>query len=71
MVIFIHNILIVYITLFDDDGSGSSGQAAELSSLVDSSGYWYANLGNARTADLSGYFNYSAGVVPSALKTCP
>jgi YVTN family beta-propeller protein len=52
---------IVYITLFDDDGSGSSGQAAELSSLVDSSGYWYANLGNARTADLSGYFDYSAG----------
>ena len=30
---------IVYITLFDDDGSGSLGQAAGLSSLVDSSGY--------------------------------
>ena len=51
---------IVYITLFDDDGSGSSGQAAELSSLVDNTGYWYANLGNARTSDLSAYFDYSA-----------
>ena len=51
---------IVYITLFDDDGSGSPGQAAPLSALVESSGYWFANLGNARTADLSGYFSYSA-----------
>jgi len=51
---------IVYITLFDDDGSGSPGQAAELSSLVDSSGYWNANLGNARLVDLSAYFEYSA-----------
>jgi len=51
---------IVYIRLFDDDGSGSPGQAAELSSLVDSSGYCFANLGNARTVDLSAYFEYSA-----------
>ncbi len=51
---------IVYITLFDDDQNGSPGQAALMSSLVDSSGYWYANLGNARTADLGDYFEYSA-----------
>ena len=51
---------IVYITLFDDDGSGSLGQAAELSSLVDSSGYWNANLASARLTDLSAYFEYSA-----------
>ncbi len=50
----------VYITLFDDDGSGSSGQAAEMSSLVDSNGYWSASLGNARPADLGSYFDYSA-----------
>ena len=51
---------IVYITLFDDDGSGSSGQAAEMSSLVGSSGYWYVNLGNSRTASLTSYFSYSS-----------
>ena len=52
---------IVYITLRDADGGDSSGEAAPLSALVDSSGYWYTNLGNARTADLSGYFDYTDG----------
>ena len=51
---------IVYITLRDADGSGSSDQAATLAALVDSNGYWYTNLGNARTADLTAYFDYSA-----------
>lgn len=51
---------IVYITLFDNNGSGSSGQAATLSSLVDSSGYWFANLGSARRTNLGGYFTYSS-----------
>ena len=51
---------IVYITLEDNDSLGSSDQAAKMSSLVDSSGYWFANLGNARTSDLSAYFDYSA-----------
>ncbi|MBC8422445.1 MAG: VCBS repeat-containing protein, partial [Chloroflexi bacterium] len=51
---------IVYITLFDDDGSGSPDEAAPLSALVDDTGYWYTNLGNARTSDLSAYFVYSA-----------
>ena len=52
---------IVYITLRDADGSGSPGEAATLSALVDSSGYWYTNLGNARTADLGDYFDYTDG----------
>jgi immune inhibitor A len=51
---------IVYITLKDNDGLGSSNQAAKMSSLVDSNGYWTTNLGNARLADLSAYFEYSA-----------
>ena len=50
---------IVYITVLDHDGSGSPGEAAPLSALVDNTGYWHANLGNARTADLSAYFRYS------------
>ncbi|MBC8422396.1 MAG: immune inhibitor A, partial [Chloroflexi bacterium] len=51
---------IVYIVLQDANGSDSPGKAAPLSALVDGSGYWYTNLGNARTADLSSYFDYSA-----------
>ena len=51
---------IVYITLEDNDSLGSSGQAAKMSTLVESSGYWYTNLGNARASDLSAYFEYSA-----------
>jgi len=51
---------IVYIDLLDDDGSGSPGQAAALSSLADSDGYWHVGLGSARTADLGNYFSYSA-----------
>ena len=51
---------IVYITLRDADGSGSPDEAAPLSALVEGSGYWLANLGNARTAGLTAYFGYSA-----------
>ncbi len=50
---------IVHITLTDDDGSGSPDEAAPLSALVDDTGYWYINLSNARTADLSAYFAYA------------
>ena len=50
---------IVYITLKDNDGLGSPNQATKMSSLVDSNGYWHANLGNARMANLSAYFGYS------------
>ncbi|MBC8422446.1 MAG: right-handed parallel beta-helix repeat-containing protein, partial [Chloroflexi bacterium] len=38
---------IVYITLRDKDGNGSSGEAALLSALVDGDGWWSTNLGNA------------------------
>lgn len=52
---------LVYITLEDNNGTGSPAQAAPLSALVtDQNGLWYTNLGNVRSADLSSYFNYSA-----------
>ena len=51
---------ILYLTLSDADGSGTSGQAAPLSALVENDGYWSTNLGNVRTEDLSAYFSYSA-----------
>ena len=50
---------IVYITLQDNNGSGSPGQAAPMSALVDTTGWWFANLGNARVATLDAYFSYS------------
>ena len=50
----------VYITLMDDDGLGSSGQAAPMSTLVDEYGYWTVNLGNSRTTGLTSYFSYSS-----------
>ncbi|MBC8422412.1 MAG: S8 family serine peptidase, partial [Chloroflexi bacterium] len=52
---------IVYITLRNNDGIGSPDETAPLSALVDGTGYWYTNLGNTRTADLSSYFDYTDG----------
>ena len=52
---------IVYITLKDANGVGTLGQSAPISALVDNSGHWSTNFGNARTADLSQYFSYSNG----------
>ena len=51
---------LVYLTLRDTDGEGSTGEAALLLATVDAFGYWQANLGNARTSDLRDSFNYSA-----------
>jgi hypothetical protein len=51
---------LVYLTLQDDDGVGSRGEATLLSASVDLRGYWHANLGNARLSDLSDSFSYSA-----------
>ena len=50
----------MYLKLQDHDGAGSTGEATLLSALVDSQGYWHANLGNARLSDLSDSFSYSA-----------
>lgn len=50
---------IVYVTIKDKDRAGSPGSSAEISCLA-SSGYWYVNLGSARTNDLNGYFEYSS-----------
>jgi len=51
---------IVYVTLRDADGIGSPGEAGVMSALVDADGWWQANLGNARLADGTGHFTYSA-----------
>jgi len=50
---------IVYLQLKDVNGQGSSGISQELSTLVNSSGWWSYNLGNTRKEDLSDYFIYS------------
>ncbi len=50
---------IVYVTIKDEEGTGSSGSSAEMSCLV-SSGYFYINLGGARTEGLNEYFDYSS-----------
>lgn len=52
------NVLVI-ITLEDADEQGSPGQAALLSAITNEAGYWSANLGNARTANLAGFFAYS------------
>ncbi|MGQ9585404.1 MAG: DNRLRE domain-containing protein [Anaerolineae bacterium] len=51
---------IVYMRVRDNNGSGSSGQSALMSSLVADTGYWFANLRSARTENLAAYFDYSA-----------
>ena len=52
--------VIVYVILQDADGVGDPGEAGMMSALVDSEGWWHANLGNARLADGSNVFAYSA-----------
>ena len=51
---------IVYVTVVDRDGQGSSGESAPLSGLVDGNGYWSVNLGSARTAEHNASFDYSS-----------
>ncbi len=50
---------IVYLRVRDANGVGSPGESALLSALVSESGFWFANLANARSADLGTYFAYS------------
>ena len=50
---------IVKITVGNNDNSGSSENAAPLSALVDTNGFWNTNLGNARLSDQSAFFSYS------------
>ena len=52
---------LVYVTVADDDGQGTEGQASLLSAITDENGYWSLNLGVARTQDSSAYFVYSDG----------
>jgi len=51
---------IVYVTVTDNNGAGSSGNSQVLSGLVDSDGWWNVNIGPIRTGDLSSYYAYSA-----------
>ncbi|MGB0385397.1 MAG: choice-of-anchor B family protein [Ardenticatenaceae bacterium] len=50
---------LVQLTIIDGDGAGSDSQAMPLVAIVDAEGDWHANLGNARTAALDAYFDYS------------
>lgn len=51
---------LVFVQVRDSNASGSSGLSAPLVTLTGATGTWTLNLKNARTADLSGYFNYAA-----------
>lgn len=51
---------LVFLSLQDANGQGSSGRSAALSALTDANGYWSVNLGNARVSNLVRYFGYSA-----------
>ena len=50
---------LVYLTLRDQDGEGSQGEAMLLSAIVDNEGYWHANLGNTRITNGKEQFIYS------------
>ena len=41
--------VLVQLTLFDADNAGSIDESLPLTGLLDGNGYWYVNLGNART----------------------
>ena len=50
---------LVFVSILDDDGQGSSGQSSIQSSIVES-GYWNVQLANARLLDLIDPFDYSS-----------
>jgi hypothetical protein len=50
---------IVYIRILDEDEVGSSGESSLTSVLVDEGGFWFTDLVNFRTEDLSSLFEYS------------
>ncbi|MEW6619556.1 MAG: hypothetical protein AB1422_09550 [bacterium] len=54
------NEAIVYLKLQDNDNQGDEDESALYSVLANSGGYWYTNLVNFRTADLTKSFKYSA-----------
>ena len=49
------------IALQDADGQGSPGTSAPLAALSETDGWWFADLGGARTADLGAFFEHSPG----------
>jgi|GEM_PF-2016161 len=50
---------IVYVTIKDIDGQGSSGSSALESVLVDQNGFWNVELVNARTSDYQDLFGFT------------
>ena len=51
--------ILIYLTIKDADGEGSSGTSTTLSAATSASGSFITDLGNSRTADLNNYFSYS------------
>ncbi|HEX77071.1 MAG TPA: PKD domain-containing protein [Dehalococcoidia bacterium] len=49
---------IVYISVVDNDGLGSSGTSQEMSALVDANGDWSKVINTIREADLSAWFKF-------------
>ncbi|MDI6781641.1 MAG: fibronectin type III domain-containing protein [bacterium] len=50
---------VVYVTIIDADGQGSSGKSAALSFSTGAGGGWYVDIINARTRDYLTQFEYS------------
>ncbi|HRJ40527.1 MAG TPA: trypsin-like serine protease [Caldilineaceae bacterium] len=60
---------IVYVQILASVTLGGRAEpSALLSVLTDSNGQWGLNLGNARTPELDGYYNYSSTVAPLAVE---
>ena len=53
---------LVYITLKDIDGKGSSDISSMVSVLTDSNGFWYAELVNIRTKDYQYLFEFTENI---------
>lgn len=62
----------VCVTVGDADGSGSPANGTDECDLVGpgDSGYWSVNLGNSRTTDLSGRFQFSASGDEVSQRVC-
>ena len=50
---------IVYISLRDNDGSGTGGDSQLCSVMTDENGYWYYDLKNVKSQTFDSYFDYS------------
>ena len=53
---------LIYMTLKDVDGNGSTGKSSLESVMTDSSGFWYAELVNFRTKNYQNLFDFTENV---------